>query len=58
MSQNMTIIIIAHRLTTIQNCDRIVVLDKGKINEIGSYDQLEKGNNIFKKLVKSAGQHG
>ena len=58
MAQSMTIIIIAHRLTTIQKCDRIVVFEKGKINGIGSYEQLEQKNSIFSKLVRSARQHG
>ena len=53
----MTIIIIAHRLTTIQKCDRIVVFGKGKINGIGSVEQLEQKNSIFSKLVRSARQH-
>ena len=40
-----TIIIIAHRLSTVKNCDQIVVLEKGKIKAIGSYNQiLETGD--------------
>ena len=37
---NTTIIAIAHRLTTLKNCDRIIVLNKGKIEEDGTFDNL------------------
>ena len=46
-----TRIIIAHRLSTIKNCDRILVLDKGKIIEDGSYDELIAQNGLFAELV-------
>lgn len=46
-----TTIIIAHRLSTISKADRIVVLDKGKITEIGNHKQLLKNKNgIYTKL--------
>ena len=47
-----TRIVIAHRLSTIRNCDRILVLDKGKIIEEGGYDQLIERNGYFAELVK------
>lgn len=46
-----TRIVIAHRLSTIRHCDRIVVLDKGKIIEEGSYEQLIEQNGFFAGLV-------
>lgn len=51
MSGARTIIMIAHRLTTIENCNQIVLLDKGKIAGKGTYAQLLEGNPIFKKMV-------
>lgn len=46
-----TRIVIAHRLSTIRQCDRIVVLDKGKIIEDGTYDELLEKNGFFAELV-------
>ena len=46
-----TRIVIAHRLSTIRNCDRILVLDKGKIMEDGTYDELIAQNGFFAELV-------
>ena len=46
-----TRIIIAHRLSTIRHCDRILVLDGGKIAEDGTYEQLIEKNGIFAELV-------
>jgi ABC-type bacteriocin/lantibiotic exporter with double-glycine peptidase domain len=47
-----TRIVIAHRLSTIMQCDRIIVLDKGKIIEDGSYDQLIAKHGFFADLVE------
>ena len=46
-----TRIVVAHRLSTIRLCDRIIVMDKGKIVEDGTYDELIKNNGLFNKLV-------
>jgi ABC-type methionine transport system ATPase subunit len=46
-----TKIVIAHRLSTIKGCDRIIVLDKGKIVEDGGYDELLQKNGFFADLV-------
>lgn len=47
-----TRIVIAHRLSTIRQCDRIIVLDKGKIIEDGKYDELIAKNGYFASLVE------
>ena len=47
-----TRIVIAHRLSTIKQCDRIIVLDKGKIIEDGSYDELIAKKGFFAELVE------
>lgn len=46
-----TRIVIAHRLSTIRRCDRILVLDGGKIIEDGTYDELIEKNGFFAELV-------
>lgn len=47
-----TRIIVAHRLSTIRNADRILVLDNGTIAEEGNFEKLVAQNGIFAKLVK------
>ena len=45
-----TVLSIAHRLTTLKNCDQIIVLDQGKIVQTGRYDQLVKTAGIFSDM--------
>lgn len=47
---NTTIIAIAHRLTTLKNCDKIIVLNKGKIEENGKFEELIEKNGIFSDM--------
>jgi NHLM bacteriocin system ABC transporter ATP-binding protein len=47
-----TRIIIAHRLSTVKDCDRIIVMDKGKIAEEGTYDQLMDRQGMFYEFAK------
>lgn len=49
--KNKTVIIIAHRMRTIANADKIVVLDDGRIVEQGSPDELIAQDGLFKKMV-------
>ena len=50
LENNTTIIAIAHRLTTLKNCDRIIVLNKGKIQEDGKFDELIQKNGMFSDM--------
>lgn len=49
--KNRTAIIIAHRLSTIKHADNILVIDKGKIVESGTYEQLKRKNGLFTELL-------
>lgn len=51
-SLNCTRIVVAHRLSTIIHCDRIIVLDGGHIVEEGKYEELIQNDGLFKKLVE------
>ena len=46
-----TVISIAHRLTTLRNCDEIIVMDKGRIVERGTYQELESRPGIFQDMA-------
>jgi ABC-type multidrug transport system fused ATPase/permease subunit len=46
-----TTIVIAHRLSTIKNADKIVVIDQGRIAEVGNHETLMKNEGVYKKLV-------
>ena len=50
LSEDKTTVTIAHRLSTIKSSDLIYVIDKGKVVEEGTHDQLLKLNKIYKKL--------
>ena len=54
-SQNMNIsyLIIAHRLTTIQQCDKIIIMEKGKIVEAGKHDELLALDGKYAELYRN-----
>jgi subfamily B ATP-binding cassette protein MsbA len=51
LMQNRTTLVIAHRLSTIQKADLIVVLEAGKIIEVGSHDALLQKGGLYQKLI-------
>ena len=52
ITKGRTSIIIAHRLSTIKNADQILVLDKGRVAEVGTHQELLSRNNIYSKLYE------
>lgn len=56
--KNKTVVVIAHRLSTVMNADQIVVLDKGKIIEIGNHSALVEQKGNYFELVRNQLQLG
>ena len=50
LMKDRTALVIAHRLSTVQKADKIIVIDKGKVVEIGSHETLFEKNGIYKRL--------
>jgi HlyD family secretion protein len=49
-----TIILIAHRLKTIQKCDKVYLMENGQITAQGTYNELLKNNALFKQMAVHA----
>jgi len=58
LAHKKTIIMIAHRLSTVKNCDNLVWLEDGNIKAAGLYDELKLSNLAFKKFIKLGGELG
>jgi ATP-binding cassette subfamily B multidrug efflux pump len=58
LSQGRTTLIVAHRLSTVQHADKIIVLDKGQIREMGNHHQLLKQKGLYHRLyqIQNKGQ--
>ena len=50
IAEGRTMLMIAHRLSTVRDCDAIIVIDKGRIIEAGTHDELMKHNGVYAKL--------
>ena len=54
--ENKTVLLIAHRLSTVKKTDRIVIIDSGKIIETGTHTELLKRNGAYSKMVFASGE--
>ena len=50
LMKDRTALVIAHRLSTVQNADKIIVLEKGKIIEVGSHTDLYNKGGLYRRL--------
>lgn len=55
---NTTKIIIAQRVSSVEDCDKIIVMDNGKINGFGTHNELLKNNKIYKEVYESQTKGG
>ena len=55
---NTTKIIIAQRVASVENCDKIIVMEQGKINAIGTHEELLKNNQIYREVYESQTKGG
>jgi ABC-type multidrug transport system fused ATPase/permease subunit len=46
-----TIVLVAHRLSTVESCDKIFLFDSGKISESGTYDEMLNKSETFKEMA-------
>jgi ATP-binding cassette, subfamily B, bacterial PglK len=53
LGKNITIILIAHRLSTVKKCDKIFLLERGELKNEGTFEELVKVNNNFRKSVNN-----
>ena len=53
LAKNITIILIAHRLSTVKKCDKIFILDKGEVKNEGKFEELIKVNENFRMNANS-----
>lgn len=56
LAKDRTMIVVAHRLSTIRNADKIVVMESGKVVGVGNHEELKKTNDAYNNLISREGR--
>lgn len=54
--ENKTVIIVSHRMKSVEKADKIVVMNEGKVESVGRHDELLKNSDLYKEMVKKSQQ--
>jgi ABC-type bacteriocin/lantibiotic exporter with double-glycine peptidase domain len=57
LSNSITIVLVAHRLSTVQNCDKIYLMSNGEVVNCGTYNELLDKSELFRKMAKKNGDY-
>jgi ATP-binding cassette subfamily B protein/ATP-binding cassette subfamily C protein len=49
---NRTVLLVTHRVSTVRDADRIIILNEGRIEDIGSHDELIERNELYRRLCE------
>jgi len=49
---NRTVLLVTHRVSTVRDADRIIILNEGKIEDVGSHEELIERNELYKRLCE------
>jgi ATP-binding cassette, subfamily B, bacterial PglK len=54
LSGTKTVILVAHRLSTVKQCDKIFVIKNGSVDDFGTFEELKQNNSLFQELAKTS----
>lgn len=54
--ENKTVIIVSHRMKSVEKADKIIVMNEGKVESVGRHDELLKNSDLYKEMVKKSQQ--
>ena len=54
--ENKTVVIVSHRMKSVEKADKIIVMNEGKVESVGRHDELLKNSILYKEMVKKSQQ--
>lgn len=54
--ENKTVVIVSHRMKSVEKADKIIVMNEGKVESVGRHDELLKNSDLYKEMVKKSQQ--